>query len=238
MKPTQPYQPFLLRLLHGLTGIFVIGAIVTAYWTYDTYDKRWGGIELPRFPEIEGIHGTFGLYALLLFPLFAVYALRRGQKRLLQPDSLPKLSQPNTPVWWYTLHRGVNTLSLLSLTFALFSGKMMDSTWLPRGELNHTWYYVHLTSWVVMVLTLAIHLLMSAKVGGTSLLLSIVQWKFRPEESPKQWRSSVQTWLSEIRSGNTSSLLSMKRSSLYRVLEALIIISLILAWIIPLAKGY
>ena len=237
MKPTQPYQPFLLRILHGLIGIFVIGAIVTAYWTYDTYDKRWGGIGLPHFPEIEGIHGTFGLYALLLFPVFAIYALRRGQKRLLQPDSLTKLSQFNTPIGWYTLHRGANTLSLLALTFALFSGKMMDSGWLPRGELNHSWYSVHLVSWVVMVLTLAIHLLMSAKVGGLPLLLSIWQWKFRPEESPKQWLSHIQKWWLQIRSGDTSSLLWVRRSMLYRGLEAAIIISLIFAWIIPLLKG-
>ncbi|WP_088894379.1 cytochrome b/b6 domain-containing protein [Leptolyngbya ohadii] len=237
MKPTHPYQPLLLRLLHGLTGIFVLGAIFTAYWTYETYDKRWGGIGLPKFPAIEGIHGTFGLWALLLFPAFAIYALRRGQKRLLQPNSLSQLSQPNTPIGWYTLHRGANTLSLLSLTFALFSGKMMGSTWLPNGELNHTWYYIHLVSWVVMVLTLGIHLLMSAKVGGMPLLLSIWQWRSRPEESPKRWGNSIQKWWHDVRAGNRSSLLLVNRAILYRVLEAGILLSLILAWIIPIFKG-
>lgn len=238
MKPTLPYQPFLLRFLHGLTGIFVLGAIVTAYWTYDTFDKRWGGVGLPVFPAIEGIHGTFGMYALLLFPVFAVYALRRGHNRLLQPDSLVKLRQINTPIGWYTLHRGANTLSLLSLAFALFSGRMMDSAWLPRGELNHTWYSVHLVSWVVMLLTLAIHLLMSAKVGGAPLLLSIVQWQSRPKDSPKQWGNHIQKWWSQVRSGNTSSLLLTNRSRLHRILEAIFVVTVIGAWVIPKLKGY
>lgn len=236
MKPSQPYQPLLLRLLHGVTGISAVGAIATAYWTYETYDRRWGGIGFPAFPAIEGIHGTFGLYTLLLFPLFAVYALRRGQKRLLQPDSLHKLSQPNKPIWWYTLHRGTNTLSLLSLTFALFSGKMIDSNWLPNGELNHTWYFVHLISWVVMLLTLALHLLMSAKIGGMPLLLSIWRWQFRAEESPRRWGTGIRQWWQQVRSGDRSSLLLVERSRLYRILEAAILVSLLLAWLIPLFK--
>jgi hypothetical protein len=147
MASIRPYQPFLLRLLHGLTGLLVIAALVTAYWTYDTYDGRWGRIPLPTYPAIEGIHGTFGLWTLLIFPAFLVYVCHRGQKRLIQPDSLSKLTQVGKPIWWYTLNRWTNTLTLLALTFALFSGKMMGETWLPQGELTHIWYYAHLSSW-------------------------------------------------------------------------------------------
>jgi hypothetical protein len=174
ISPSRPYQPFLLRVLHGLTGLFLIAAILTAYWTYDIYDGRWGRIPLPAYQDIEGIHGTFGLWTLLVFPAFVIYAFHRGQKRLIQSDSLSKLVQVGQPIWWYTLNRLTNTLALLALTFALFSGKMMDETWLPEGELHHGWYYAHLISWVVMVGAIALHLLMNAKVGGAPLLLSML----------------------------------------------------------------
>lgn len=143
MKPALPHQPLLLRILHGLTGIFAIAAILTAFWTYNTYDGRWGTIPLPRFEAIEDIHGTFGLYTLLVYPLFVLYAFRRGQKRLLQPQALEKLyrgrwplagRRPSplagripSPFWWSVLHQLTNTLTILALVFALFSGKMMDS---------------------------------------------------------------------------------------------------------------
>ncbi len=91
MKTNQPYQPLLLRILHGFTGIALIAAMVTAYWTYDTFDGRWLKLPLPEYREIESIHGTFGLYTLIIFPVFAIYAFRRGNKRLIQSDSLNKL---------------------------------------------------------------------------------------------------------------------------------------------------
>lgn len=154
-KFSKPYQPFLLRILHGLTGLFAIAAMITAFWTYDTYDGRWGRIPLPKFAEIEGIHGTFDLWTLLIFPFFVVYAFNRGQRRLIQSNSFNKLIQLGQPIWWYTLHRIVNTLSIVALTFAVFSGKMMSEKWLPQGELNHFWYYAHLISWLILVIAIA-----------------------------------------------------------------------------------
>ncbi|UBF25023.1 cytochrome b/b6 domain-containing protein [Kovacikia minuta CCNUW1] len=170
MKLTQPYQPLLLRILHGLTGLFLMAAILTAFWTYDTYDGRWGRIPLPPYKDIEGVHGTFGLWTLLIFPAFVIYAFHRGQKRLVQPDSFTTLTQLGTPSWWYTLNRLTNTVALLALTFALFSGKMMDETWLPKGELNHAWYYAHLIGWVIMVAAIALHLLMECKSWGSTVV--------------------------------------------------------------------
>lgn len=233
-KSAQPYQPLLLRILHGVTGVCVIAATLTAYWTYDTYDGRWGGLSLPKLQEIEGIHGTFGLFALLVFPLFALYAFHRGQRKLIQPDSLAALSQTNTPAWWYTLHRFANTLIILALTFALFSGKMMDETWLPKGELNHLWYLVHLIAWVVLVSSLALHLLMSAKVGGVPLLWSMLHWRFRTQDSPILWRSHLQQWWQ----GFCSTLIKewSQLSLPLKFLEEIVLISLISAWIISLFK--
>ena len=236
MKPTIPYQPLLLRLLHGLTGLFLVLAILSAFWTYNTYDGRWGTVSwLPTYKAIEGVHGTFGLYTLLIFPGFVFYAFNRGKHRLGQPKSLTKLThQIGKPVWWHALSRFVNTLTLVALTFALFSGKMMDEKWLPNGELEHFWYYGHLVSWAVMVVAISLHLLMNAKVGGAPFLLSMLTWKFRAQDSPRLWKNHIIAWWSNFRPGpwsNWAALLTTRPK-----LEVAIWISLMAAWLISLSK--
>jgi hypothetical protein len=234
MKPSQPYQPFLLRVLHGLTGLFLIGAVLTAFWTYNTYDGRWGKLPLPDYREIEGIHGTFGLWTLLIFPAFVVYAFHRGQRRLVQPDSFSKLAKVGKPIWWYTLNRLTNTFTLIALTFALFSGKMMSEKWLPRGELNHAWYYAHLTAWGIVVIAIALHLLMNAKVGGVPLLLSMLNWQFRDQDSPKQWSTHLSSWWSNLRQSSWTTWLRSVQAS--PALELIILTTIVAAWIIPIFK--
>lgn len=234
MAPSQPYQPLLLRILHGLTGLFLIAAILTAFWTYDTYDGRWGKVPLPAYREIEGLHGTFGLYTLLIFPVFVIYAFHRGQQRLIQADSFAKLVQVGKPIWWYTLSRFTNTLALVALTFALFSGKMMDETWLPQGELNHAWYYAHLIAWVMMVSAIALHLLMNARVGGSPLLLSMLNWRFRSKDSPALWSTHLSQGWSSL--WQKSWLQRVQPFSALMILEILILVSLAAAWIISLVK--
>jgi hypothetical protein len=230
---SQPYQPLLLRILHGCTGSFLLAAMATAFWTYDTYDGRWGRIFLPRFPEIEGIHGTLGLLTLLVFPLFAVYAFRSGKHRLIPTAALGQLFQASKAWRGYTLHRLTNTITLLALTFALFSGKMMDSTWLPKGELNHGWYYAHLMAWVVMALCIVVHLLMIVKVGGTPLLLSI--WNFRVvrQDSPAGWPEHMRQWWHQVRCVGA---INWVRSTFKFNLEMVVLITIAASWVIPILK--
>jgi hypothetical protein len=234
-NPKRFYQPFLLRVVHGLTGLGVLAAMLTAYWTYNTYDGRWGRMPLPMYREIEGIHGTFGLGTLLVFPALVIYAFHRGQRRLMQADAWRILVQVGQPRWWYALSRATNTLVLLALTFALFSGKMMDETWLPKGELDHAWYYAHLMAWVLLALTLALHVLVHAKVGGVPLLLSMWSWRFRNHDSPLLWPKHVARWWSWVRQqggiGWWRLVTSMSR------LEMGIWITMAAAWIIPLLRG-
>jgi hypothetical protein len=234
IAPGRPYQPFLLRVLHGLTGLFLLAAMLTAYWTYDTYDGRWVRIPLPTYPDIEGIHGTFGLWTLLIFPAFVIYAFHRGQKRLMQPDSVSQFAQVGQPIWWQTLNRATNTLALLALTLALFSGKMMDETWLPKRELTHAWYYAHLISWVVMVSAIALHLLLNAKVGGAPLLLSMLTWQFRDQDSPVLWPTHLSRWWSEVRQGAWARWFQPMTALM--ALEIAILVSLVAAWMMPLFK--
>ncbi len=224
------YQPLLLRLLHGITAISSILAIITAFWTYNTYDGRWGKLPLPDFKAIEGIHGTFGLWSLLIFPLFVIYAFQRGKNRLIQADFLSKIGNFKQKVWWYNLHRLINTLTILSLTFAVFSGKMMGEKWLPQGELNHYWYYGHLISWLLLVICLFFHLLMSFKVGGFSLILSMFNRQFRVNDHPQLWRKNLKYFKE-----NWQKILVKEWEILpfhFKILEIVILISIILAWLI------
>ncbi|MEC4986779.1 MAG: cytochrome b/b6 domain-containing protein [Oscillatoria sp. PMC 1068.18] len=234
LKPRPPYQPFLLRLGHGITSLFVIGAILTAFWTYNIYDGRWGKIPLPKWDAIEGIHGTFGLLSWLIFPLFFLYAVHRGQKRLIQANSLTKLTKVGKPIWWYTLHRLTNTLTILGLTFALLTGKMMSESWLPKGELEHGWYYAHLISWVVLVSCIIIHVLMGIKVGGTPLLISMFHWRFRAKDSPVLWKKNIRRMLRRSRIFSSLRKEWSRLSFPMKVLEVIVFVGLVGGLILPL----
>lgn len=81
---------------------------------------------IPAIPRIMGIHKLFGQAFLLVMPFFALYSFQAGRRRLVQADSLQQLSVVGKPIWWYTLHRIVNTLLLVAATFALVSGREMN----------------------------------------------------------------------------------------------------------------
>lgn len=196
MPQSKPYQPLLLRLLHGLNGAIALLAILTAFLVYNTYDGRFGKVPVPRIADIIGIHGTFGKMLLLgVMPTFALYSFLAGKKRLVQPDSFGKLTQLGKPIWWYSLHRIVNTLMLLALTFAIASGSMVKEEWLPAGDLTQVWYYLHISGWAVLVFCLLMHLLMSAKVGGLPLILSMFDVAYRREDSPAAWWRKIRSFV-------------------------------------------
>lgn len=149
---------------------------------------------MPQIADIIGIHGTFGKMLLLgVMPAFALYSFHAGQKRLVQPDSFRTLTQLRKPLWWYSLHRIVNTLMLLALTWAIASGSMVKEEWLPAGELTQVWYNLHASGWAVLVFCLAMHLLMSAKVGGLPLILSMFDAAYPPEDSPAGWWKKIRS---------------------------------------------
>jgi hypothetical protein len=187
MLPTNPYQPVLLRFLHNAIALLVFASLITGFMVYDRFDKRFGTLNLPIVPNTQGIHGTIALTFLILLPIFALYCFHIGSRRLVQPQSLVQLKEFNKPIWWVSLQRLTNTIMLLSATFAVITGRMMKEEWLPSEELNHAWYIGHLIAWLFMIVAIAMHLLMSAKVGGFPLLLSIYNWKIRAEDMPNSW---------------------------------------------------
>ncbi|MBW4549864.1 MAG: cytochrome b/b6 domain-containing protein [Aphanocapsa sp. GSE-SYN-MK-11-07L] len=184
---TSPYQPILLRLLHGAAAVLVLTALGSGYWVYSTFDRRWGRLTLPNLGDIQGIHGTIGLTFLLILPVFALYSFHLGYRRLVQAQSLADLNQVGKPIWWISLHRLANTQMLVAAALSVVTGRMMKEEWLPAGELNHPWYLAHLAAWLLMIGSLALHLLLGAKVGGLPLLASILKLPVRAEDQPRSW---------------------------------------------------
>jgi hypothetical protein len=73
-----------------------------------------------------------------------------------------------TAVW-----HGKQGLSTGSRTINDLTGRMMKEEWLTAGEIHRQWHLAHLVSWVCVFISLALHLLMGAKVGGVPLLVSV-----------------------------------------------------------------
>ncbi|MBD2300501.1 cytochrome b/b6 domain-containing protein [Nostoc sp. FACHB-190] len=234
MSRSVPYQPLWLRLLHGVSGIFAIAAIITGFLVYNTYDGRFGKIPLPQLGDIQGIHGTFALFFLIILPAFALYSFHTGNRRLIQANSWEQLRQVGNPIWWVSLQRLANTLMLVASVFSVVSGRMMKEEWLPAGEINQIWYTLHLIAWCVIVGCLAIHLLMSIKVGGVPLLLSMFSWQVRPEDSPNQWATRYHTWWSSLQTnfGERANQLLDNNLSL-RIIEAFVLIGVVVAFLLP-----
>jgi cytochrome b subunit of formate dehydrogenase len=218
MLQTHPYQPVLLRILHGIAAALLVLALISGFLIYNTYDKRWGSIALPALGDIQGIHGTITLTFLLFLPFFALYSFHVGYRRLIQEQSFGQLKQIGQPVWWISVHRFANTLMLLAATFAVVTGRMMKEEWLPAGELYRQWYLAHLVAWACVFISLLLHILMGAKVGGVPLLVSMFNWKVRGEDRPFSWPQEVK----------------VKHDGLVlKVLEGIVIGGIIMAFLLP-----
>jgi cytochrome b561 len=193
----KPYQPLTLRLLHGVVALLVIGAWITGFLVYDSWDGRFGGLKLTlRDRSLIDIHGTFGFFLFYLFIIFAIYSLTAGRRKLIQSTTIKQLAQVGKPAWWIGLQRVTNTTMLLAAIAAVGSGKLQDENWLPNGDLNQAAYFAHLISWVLVFLGLAIHVLMSAKVGGAPLLLSMVDHSVRSDDQLVQ---KLQQWFAKTK---------------------------------------
>ncbi len=187
MSHSSPYQPILLRISHGAIALLTVLALVSGFWVYNTYDKRWGSFTLPKIDSIQDIHGTIAVVFLFILPVFALYSFHLGYRRLLKAQSFTQLKQLGTPMWWISIHHFTNTLMLLSATFAVLTGRMMKEKWLPAGDISQPWYLAHLVSWIGVFMSLALHLLLGAKVGGVPLLVSMFNWRRHNEDMPHSW---------------------------------------------------
>ena len=188
MARKQPYQSLIFRLLHAGQGILAILGMLTGYWLLNTWDPQLGGLPLPHATDAsmewhEEIGGVFsGAIA-----LFIAYSLWAGRRRLIQPKSLKQLTRIGKPAWWYALHRLVNTSLLIFGVLAVISGDKVDGDAMRNGIFSDWGYALHVLSWLGMLLGLLLHILLSLKVGGVPLLLSIVNYNVRDKDKPKHW---------------------------------------------------
>lgn len=188
------YLPLLLRILHNLHGLLILGAIVTGFWVYNTYDGRFGKLLLPPGNGAIDLHGTIAVGFFFLLPVFALYSFHLGQHRLIQANSLSQAAQLQQASSRYSQHQIVNTILLLAAVLAAISGRMMQERWLPNGDLNQPWYLAHLIAWLVMVMAVALHLLMVARVGGSALLRALFSVGARSDDRPANWIKQWQNW--------------------------------------------
>jgi hypothetical protein len=191
MSTKAPYQPSLLRLLHGVSALFMLGAVISGYWIYNQFDGRWGRIALPPMDSIMDLHHGVAGKAILVFLLLGLYSLTLGRHKLIQSSSFKHLTQVNTPIWWQSLHRMNNTFMLGGMALAVLSGNRIDPAWLVQGDFGHGTYIAHLAAWGAIGLGVILHLLMSLKIGGIPLLLSIFAVKVRPHDTPKHWFGQI-----------------------------------------------
>ena len=237
MSGSAPYQPLWLRILHSMSGVLAIAAIITGFLVYNRFDGRFGDVPIANVDNIIDIHGTIAVSFLCFFPIFALYSLHAGKRKLLQSDSVKRIISPNqlgSRIWWVSGQRIANTLMLIASVLALISGRMMEEEWLPSGELDNTWYYLHLTAWAIMVCSLAIHILMSAKVGGIQLLTSIFSLNIHPQDSPRDWLNRASTWWGNLSRSFGGALTDWQQNQLpLKILEVLVILGIIIAVISP-----
>ena len=161
-----PYQPSLLRLLHGATGLLVAGAWLSGLVLLLTLDRRWGSLPLALPGEWVDLHGTVGVLLLPVALLFGLYACTLGRRRL---------------------QRFTNLVPLLALALAIGSGKLMDEDWLREGQLDHLVYSVHLSAWLLLAISVVLHLAGGLGRGGWPLLRSMAALGWRPNDAPAAW---------------------------------------------------
>lgn len=202
MARIKPYQSLIFRLIHAGQGILALLAMVTGYWLLNTWDPQFGGLPFPHAPKAaiewhEDIGGVFsGAIA-----LFIVYSLWEGRRRLIQPKSIKHLTRLDntmgTPAWWYALHRLVNTGLLIFASLAVISGDDLGQNVMKQGVFANWGYALHVFSWLGLLLGSLLHILLSFKVGGVPLLLSIISVRIRDPDHPRYWPHRLQnTWCS------------------------------------------
>jgi hypothetical protein len=86
-----------------------------------------------------------------------------------------------------------------------------------------------------MVLAIALHLLLNAKIGGAPLLISMVRLKFRAKDDPRGWPGQVSAWWSRTNFRHRPTWFN--RILPQSELERLSWLVLVLAWLLPLFKS-
>jgi hypothetical protein len=79
-----------------------------------------------------------------------------------------------------------------------------------------------------MIVCVAIHVLMSIKVGGVPLLVSMFLLQVRAGDTPSNWLRDLRDWWGNFGIGNNLVL---------RVVEVIVLVGIVAAFILPLFAG-
>lgn len=199
MSRSKPYQTLIFRCLHAGQGILALLGILTGYWLFNTWDHRFGHLPLPNATDaIIEFHEEIGGLFTGAIVVFIAYSLWAGHRRLVQPKSLGKLTKIGKPAWWYALHQFVNTGLLITGALVVLSGEEMSEDAMIGGHFSDFAYSLHIGAWAGMTLLTIFHLLLSVKIGGMPLLLSVVSLKVRAKDWPTYWPQRLINWWHKI----------------------------------------
>jgi hypothetical protein len=161
-----PYQPSLLRVLHGATGLLVAIGWITGLLLLGGFDGRWGRLPFSLDGEWIELHGRVGLLLALVLLLFVPYALTLGAGRL---------------------RRFANSLPLLALVLAVGSGLQMETEFLLNHASTPLPYALHLTAWLLLAVSVPLHLIAAVRRGGWPLAASMLSLRLLPHDGPLHW---------------------------------------------------
>ncbi|MEO1593039.1 MAG: cytochrome b/b6 domain-containing protein [Cyanobacteria bacterium J06632_22] len=196
MSRPRPYQTLIFRSLHAGQGSLAILGVLTGYWLLNTWDPHLSHLPLPTAPNrVIDLHDDIGGLFTGALGLFVIYSVWAGRRRLVQSKSLKQLAKVGKPIWWYTLHRIVNTSLLLLGGLVVISGEALDDDAMVQGISSDWAYGLHVFAWLGIVVLTVLHVLLSLKVGGIPLLRSVVSVKVRPKDWPKYWPQRLWNWL-------------------------------------------
>jgi hypothetical protein len=161
-----PYQPSLLRVLHGATAVLVAIGWITGLLLLGSFDGRWGRLPFTLDGEWIELHGHVGVVLALVLLLFVPYALTLGAGRL---------------------RRFANSLPLMALVLAVGSGLQMESEWLVNHATTPLPYAFHLTAWLLLAVSVPLHLIGALRRGGWPLAASMLSLRLRLHDGPRHW---------------------------------------------------
>ena len=169
-----PYQPSLLRVLHGATAVLVAIGWITGLLLLGSFDGRWGRLPFTLDGEWIELHGRVGLLLALVLLPFVPYALTLGAGRL---------------------RRFANSLPLLALVMAVGSGLQMQSEWLVDHATTPLPYALHLTAWLLLAVSVPLHLIGAVRRGGWPLAASMLSLRLLPHDGPTHWLGQLHRYV-------------------------------------------
>ena len=172
-----PYQPSLLRVLHGASALLVAIGWITGLLLLGSFDGRWGRLPFTLDGEWIDWHGRVGLLLALVLLLFVPYALTLGAGRL---------------------RRLANSLPLMALVLAVGSGLQMKSDFLVNHAATPLPYALHLLAWLLLAVSVPLHLIGAVRRGGWPLAASMVSLRLLPHDGPLHWPGQL---LGHVRRG-------------------------------------